>query len=195
MIAFPTKRKHSDRHARLKRRNGFRSILFGILFLFGDLSVGSAQEIITADGTYLEANDLLNYIWRGGKNRALLSDIVSQEYLYVCLLAPNGISVNNWRFGAKGLLVSKLVSGEIVDDWDTSALYKVVMIDERGQAAIWNFDERIFKVEIGEGDTKDNSGKECLDFDTATISYEESELYSNGIDRPSYVTIKIDQGN
>lgn len=38
------------------------------------------------------------------------------------------------------------VNGTVIDDWDTEHLFKILFVAADGDAIMWNFDERLYKV-------------------------------------------------
>ncbi len=45
------------------------------------------------------------------------------------------------------LRAETFVRGNLINDWDTEHLYKILFVAADGDAIIWNFDERLYEID------------------------------------------------
>ena len=104
------------------------------------------------DDTYFEANELAYRAWEAAEGEKIALDSLSTPIgNTVCIILNNGFSPLNLYKIKGGPEIKRILHGQIIDDWQLESLYKVVFVDEQGNAVVWNFDERLFEFVLPQG--------------------------------------------
>lgn len=104
--------------------------------------------------TYYEANDLLSALWKSNPSNNFedptefsIHDLVPEKFVNICQFSSTGGNVVDYVKSQHSLRAETFVRGNLINDWDTEHLYKILFVAADGDAIIWNFDERLYEID------------------------------------------------
>jgi hypothetical protein len=117
------------------------------------------------DETLFEPNELAFRASIAASNETIPASVLTTPLgTTVCIIPNTGFSPLNLHMFEGGPVVKRIVRGQLIDDWQLKSLYKVVFVDDRGDAGVWNFDERLFEFKAPQGPSSGCYQKEKISF-------------------------------